>query len=83
MEASSVRVWMTSANKKNRLCFACLFEQILFPGMTCDFFKKIQTDMEIEGDSTSPVSREEWRLTMRKAFCKKDMIDEDGNLIKE
>lgn len=39
--------------------------------------------MEIEGDSTSQVSREEWRLTMRKAFCKKDMIDEDGNLIKE
>ncbi|CBK24541.2 uncharacterized protein [Blastocystis hominis] len=29
------------------------------------------------------VSREEWRKEMRKTFCKKDMIDEEGNLVKE
>ena len=28
-------------------------------------------------------SREEWRREMRKTFCKKDMIDEEGKLIKE
>ena len=29
------------------------------------------------------ISREEWRKEMRKTFCKKDMIDEEGNLVKE
>jgi hypothetical protein len=39
--------------------------------------------MEIEQDNKQTASREVWRREMRKAFCKKDMIDEEGNLIKE
>ena len=39
--------------------------------------------MEVEDHWNQTVSREEWRLTMRKAFCKKDMIDDNGNLVKE
>lgn len=39
--------------------------------------------MEIESDINNEQARERWRKEMRKSFCKKDMIDEDGNLIKE
>ena len=39
--------------------------------------------MEVEMAHPTPLSREEWRQEMRKSFCKKDMIDEDGNLVKE
>lgn len=39
--------------------------------------------MEIESKSRNDMSREVWRKEMRKSFCKKDMIDEEGNLIKE
>lgn len=39
--------------------------------------------MEVETKPHSPVSRNEWRIIMRKSFCRRDMIDEDGNLVKE
>lgn len=39
--------------------------------------------MEVEQHGGAPLSREEWRREMRKNFCKKDMIDDDGNLVKE
>lgn len=39
--------------------------------------------MEIETDDTINDKREVWRKEMRKSFCKKDMIDEEGNLVKE
>lgn len=39
--------------------------------------------MEVEQHGGVPLSREEWRREMRKNFCKKDMIDDDGNLVKE
>jgi len=39
--------------------------------------------MEAETKSSSPISRDEWRMIIRKNFCRKDMIDEDGNLVKE
>ena len=48
-------------------CFICLLPQ----------------RMEVETAHPTPLSREEWRREMRKSFCKKDMIDEDGNLVKE
>ena len=39
--------------------------------------------MELESDPKPEDVREKWRKEMRKAFCKKDMIDEEGNLVKE
>ena len=39
--------------------------------------------MDVEQHGGAPLSREEWRREMRKNFCKKDMIDDDGNLVKE
>ena len=39
--------------------------------------------MEAGTKPSSPISRDEWRIIMRKNFCRKDMIDEDGNLVKE
>lgn len=34
-------------------------------------------------EERSEVSRERWRKELRKSFCKKDMIDEEGNFVKE
>lgn len=39
--------------------------------------------MEIEVSAKQENSREVWRKEMRKSFCKKDMIDDNGNLVKE
>ena len=43
------------------------------------FFERMETEV----DNVQLTSREVWRKEMRKSFCKKDMIDDNGNLVKE
>lgn len=39
--------------------------------------------MEVKPEKKELMSRDAWRLAMRKSFCKMDMIDDNGNLVKE
>ena len=50
--------------------------------MVC-LFSELVLRMEVKAERKELMSRDAWRLAMRKSFCKMDLIDDYGNLVKE
>ena len=52
-------------------------------GQLVCLFSELVLRMEVKAERKELMSRDAWRLAMRKSFCKMDMIDDYGNLVKE